>query len=162
MITRKIPGIKNLVLVLSLFCFVLSAFVSTAINNVSAQHIDVFNIDFDKKNKKKKKNKETGFIEVVEYTTYKIAVEKEKLEKNDFSVHDLELIEIPSEDLSKFAWHIFEVFTENDIDQTQTREAGNLKCIRSRKGTMYWLSDGKKHVNWGRWTFWKCTKDGED
>ncbi|MGR3318638.1 MAG: hypothetical protein ACUZ8O_09175 [Candidatus Anammoxibacter sp.] len=128
-------------------------------NNVSAQHIDVFNIDFDKKNKKNKnKNKETGFIEVVEHTKYKVAIEKEKLEKNDFSVYDLELIEIPAEDLSRFAWHTVEVFTEKEIEQTQTREAGDLKCTRSRKGTMYWLSNGKKHVNWGIWTFWKCTK----
>ncbi|MGR3176646.1 MAG: hypothetical protein ACUZ8E_01150, partial [Candidatus Anammoxibacter sp.] len=66
--------------------------------------------------------------------------------------------EIPPEDLSMFAWHIVEVFTEKEIDQTQTREAGDLKCSRSRKGTMYWLADGKKHVNWGMWTFWKCTK----
>lgn len=156
MASRKIIRIRGLIFILSLFCSILAVSICFVANNVSAQHIDVFNIDFDKK--KKEEAKETGFIEVVEYTKYKIAIEKEKLDKNDFNVYDLEMIEIPPEDLSKFAWHQVECILEEEISQSQTREAGDLKCTRSRKGTLYWLSDGKKHVNWGAWSFWKCAK----
>lgn len=156
---EKMAKMKNITFILFLFCAVSLITDCFSIQNISAQHTDVFNIDFEKK--KKKESKDTDFIEVVEHIKYKIAVEKEKLKNNDFSVYDLEMIDIPKEDLSKFAWHTVELFLEKEITQSQTREAGDLKCTRSRKGTLYWLSNGKKHVNWGAWTFWKCTKGEE-
>lgn len=146
----------------ALFSFLVCSFVlvGSFTGNTYAQHTDVFNIDFEKKDRNEVKGK--GFIEVEECTTYKVAVEKEKLDNNDFSVHDLELIEIPPEDLSKFAWHIDPVILEEEIVQTQTRTAGNLDCTRSRHGTLYWMGNGKKHVNWGQWSFWKCAKDDKE
>lgn len=157
---KKMAEMKNVKFAFFLCCAISFIAAYFSIQNVSAQHIDVFNIDFDKK--KKKETKETGLIEVVEHTKYEIAVEKEKLDNNDFSVYDLEMIDIPEEDLSKFAWHTVELFLEKEITQSQTREAGDLKCTRSRKGTLYWLANGKKYVNWGAWTFWKCTKGEKD
>ena len=153
---KKFAEMKNVKLVIFLCCAVSFIAACYSIRNINAQHTDVFNIDFEKK--KKKESKDTDLIEVVEHTKYKIAVEKEKLENNDFSVYDLEMIDIPKEDLSKFAWHTVELFLEKEITQSQTREAGDLKCTRFRKGTLYWLANGKKHVNWGAWSFWKCTK----
>lgn len=153
----KIYGIKCLLIALSLAG--LSASAVTSI--VSAQHTDVFNIDFEKK-KKRNEKKDIGYLEVEEKIIYSIAIEKDKLDNNDFSVYDLEMIEIPEEDSTKFAWHQIECTLEKSITQTQIRSAGDLECDRSRKGTLYWLADGKKHVHWGAWTFWKCIKGDDD
>ena len=154
---KRVYGIKCLLVALSLA----GIYVSIVINSVSAQHTDVFNIDFEKK-KKKKEKKNVGYIEVEEKIIYKIAIEKEKLDNNDFSVYDLEMIEIPEEDSTKFAWHQIACTLEKSITQEQIRSAGDLECDRSRKGTLYWLADGKKHVHWGAWTFWKCIKGDDD
>ncbi len=149
--------VKKFVFVSFLCLSVVSSLVSFSAKNVNAQHTDVFNIDFDKTKTDKEKIKK-GSIEVTECVTYNIAIDKEKLDKNDFSVYDLELLEVPTEEFSKFAWHQVNLITEEPISETQTRQAGHLNCSRTRKGTLYWVADGKKYVHWGHWTFWKCDK----
>lgn len=151
---------RNLFYILSLFFLIFAVSFCFAVKDTQAQHVDVFKMDFGKDKKDKKDSElETGYIEVNDCTTYKIAVEKEKLDNKDFSVYDLELFDISEEDLSKFAWHQVPVIKEDDIVAIQTRTAGDLECKRSRSGKLYWLSDGKKHVNWGIWSFWKCDRD---
>ena len=150
---------RDLFYILSLFFLIFAVSYCFVVKDIQAQHVDVFKIDFGKDKKEKKESElETGYIEVNDCTTYKIAVEKGKLDNNDFDVYDLELFDIPEEDLSKFAWHQVPVIKEDDIVEIQTRTAGDLECKRSRSGKLYWLEDGKKHVNWGIWSFWKCDR----
>lgn len=154
--------VKRKIIVVSLLFFLLSGFGIT-INSVNAQHSDVFNIDFDKTKKDKQKKKiATGFIDVVESSKYSIILEKDKLDKNDFSVYDLELFDIPEGDASKYQWHQVPVKEEVHFNQTQTREAGDLFCSRARKGNLYWLTDGKKFVDWGAWSFWSCSREATE
>lgn len=141
-----------------LFPIVLSISCLFFVRCVVAQHIDVFKLDFSKKGEEEKKL-EADLIEVEDSIKYTVAIEKEKLGNKDFNVYDLELLEIPPEDLNKFLWHQVECLIEENISQSQTRKAGPLKCTRSRSGMLYWLADGKKYVHWGRWSFWNCTKE---
>lgn len=144
----------------ALFLVVLSGVVFVVQDSVNAQHTDVFNIDFDKTKKEKvDKMGETGLLDVVETTKYTVIMEKNKLDNNDFTVHDLELFDIPPEDAFKFQWHQVSVKGEQQLNEVQTRSAGGLDCTRARKGSLYWLSNGTKHVIWGIWSYWQCNKD---
>ncbi len=154
---------KKTITRLTLSLFVLFGLICIVQKQAIAQHTDVFNIDFDKTKKALEKQKaEYSYLEVEEKTKYSILIENDKLEKNDFSVHDLELIEIPLEDVTKYQWHSVSIKAEGQINETQTREAGDLECERARKGSLYWLSDGTKHVTWGIWSFWSCSKDSTE
>lgn len=161
MIYKRYKGMNSWILLTLLFSLVLYISGLFFMRCVVAQHIDVFKLDFSKKGEEDKKL-EVDFIDVEDSIKYTVAIEKEKLGNKDFNVYDLELLEIPPEDLNKFLWHQVECLIEENISQSHTRKAGTLKCTRSRSGTLYWLADGKKYVHWGRWSFWNCTKTKEE
>ncbi len=127
---------------------------------VHAQHIDVFNLDKDQLPKKIKPDApEFELITVEEHITYQVPVEKNKYEAKDLIMDNIELWEIV--DKSPFVWHQVDYYLEQDIVETHTRTFGKQKCERSRKGTIFWLKDGKKSVYWAIWSVWDCRPEEE-
>ena len=131
---------------------------------VSAQHTDVFNLDKDKLPKRVEPDApETEWIVVEDRVRYDVAVDKSKYEAGDLQMENIQLWEIV--DKSPFEWHQVEYYLEGDIVETHIRTFGKQECGRSRKGTLFWLKDGKKCAYWGAWAVWDCrseAKRGED
>jgi len=102
---------------------------------------------------------ETTTIKVTDVIVYEIPVDKKKLDEGKITTHDLELEEV--EDSAEINFHQVDCYFFKVIKQKQIRKTENLVCTRERDGTQYWLSDGKKYIEWGRWSNWK-QKDPED
>ncbi|MBO1225305.1 MAG: hypothetical protein JYX80_12865 [Candidatus Scalindua sediminis] len=127
---------------------------------VHAQHIDVFNLDKDQLPKKVKPDTpEMEWVVVEDRVRYKVAVEKSKYDSKDLKMEDIELWEIV--DKSPFEWHQVDYYLESEIKEINTRTFGKQKCERFRKGTLFWLKDGKKAVFWTRWSVWDCRPEEE-
>lgn len=125
-----------------------------------AQHIDVFNLDKNELPRKVKPDApETEWVAVENSLRYEVAVEKNKYETMDLTMEDIELWEIT--DKTPFEWHQVDYYLEGEIKERHTRTFGKQKCDRVRKGTLFWLKDGKKCVYWTKWTVWDCRPDGE-
>ncbi|MDN3514054.1 MAG: hypothetical protein NG747_06610 [Candidatus Brocadia sp.] len=92
-------------------------------------------------------------IKVTETITYEIPVDEKKFNEKKLTVEDLELKEVKNN--SEINFHQVDCLFFKIIKQTQTRTVENLTCTREREGTQYWLSDGKKYIEWGAWSNWK-------
>lgn len=126
---------------------------------VHAQHTDVFNLDKDELPRRVKPDApESEWIVVDDHITYKVVVEKSKLDAKDLTMADIELWEIV--DKAPFEWHQVDYYVEGEIKEMHTRTFGKQKCDRVRKGTVFWLKDGKKCVYWTKWTTWDCRPEG--
>ncbi|MFQ5713487.1 MAG: hypothetical protein ACE5GU_05605 [Candidatus Scalinduaceae bacterium] len=144
-------------LTINIFSFFIDGLV---LKMVHAQHIDVFNLDKDQLPKKVKPDApETEWVEVEDRVRYEVAVEKSKYDSNDLKMEDIELWEIV--DKSPFEWHQVDYYLESEIKEIHTRTFGKQKCDRVRKGTLFWLKDGKKVVYWTPWSVWDCRPEGE-
>jgi hypothetical protein len=131
-----------------------------------AQHTDVFNLYIDKGPQKddivkdvKPDAPEAEWITVEDHFAYKVSVEKNKFEAKNLTMADIELWEIT--DKSPFEWHQVDYYIEGEIREMHTRTFGKQKCDRVRKGTLFWLKDGKKCVYWTKWSTWDCRPEGE-
>ncbi len=140
----------------------------TVLTRVHAQHTDVFNLYKDKGPNKDKGDSvkdvkpdapEAEWIEVENSFKYKVSVEKSKYEAKDLAMADIELWEIV--DKSPFEWHQVDYYLEGDIEEIHTRTFGKQNCVRKRKGSLFWLKDGKKCVYWTNWTTWDCRPEDE-
>ncbi len=138
------------------------------LTKVHAQHTDVFNLYKDKGPNKDKDDiakdvkpdaPEAEWIEVENNFKYKVSVEKSKYEAKDLVMTDIELWEIV--DKSPFEWHQVEYYLEGDIEEIHTRTFGKQNCVRKRKGSLFWLKDGKKCVYWTNWSTWDCRSEEE-
>ena len=126
---------------------------------VHAQHTDVFNLDKDELPRRVKPDApESEWIVVDDHITYKVVVEKSKYDAKDLTMADIELWEIT--DKAPFEWHQVDYYVEGEIKEMHTRTFGKQKCDRVRKGTVFWLKDGKKCVYWTKWTTWDCRPEG--
>ena len=158
-------GIMKVKIVLAVFVFF--ACIDCLISkSVHAQHTDVFNLYIDKGPKKddiakdvKPDAPEAEWIEVENRFKYKVSVDKSKYEAKDLTMADIELWEIV--DKSPFEWHQVDYYLEGDIEEIHTRTFGKQNCVRKRKGSLFWLKDGKKCVYWTEWTTWDCRPDDE-
>ena len=133
---------------------------------VHAQHTDVFNLYLGKGPKKgvgrgevKPDAPEAEWIVVEDHITYKVVVEKSKYEAKDLTMANIELWEIT--DKAPFEWHQVDFYIKGEIKEMHTRTFGKQKCDRVRKGTLFWLKDGKKCVYWTKWSTWDCRPEGE-
>ncbi|MBM4053364.1 MAG: hypothetical protein FJ264_01550 [Planctomycetes bacterium] len=99
-------------------------------------------------------------IKVTDIITYEIPVDEKKFTENKLSFNDLELKEVKNS--SEINFHQVDCYFFKVIKQTQVRKAEGLTCSREREGTQYWLSDGKKYIEWGKWSNWQRKKQGED
>ncbi len=147
----------------SVFFICVHGFILT---NVNAQHTDVFNLYQDKGPKQddvvkdvKPDAPESEWIEVENQYKYKVSVEKSKYEAKGLTMADIELWEIV--DKSPFEWHQVDYYLEADIEEIHTRTFGKQSCIRKRKGSLFWLKDGKKCVYWTNWSTWDCRPEVE-
>ncbi|HHT9114576.1 MAG: hypothetical protein HZA47_12030 [Planctomycetes bacterium] len=95
-------------------------------------------------------------IKVTEVITYEIPVDEKKFNEKKLTFEDLEMKEVSNN--SEINFHQVDCYFFKVIKQTQVRTVENLSCKRERDGTQYWLSDGKKYVEWGRWSNWSPEK----
>ncbi|MGQ3685875.1 MAG: hypothetical protein ACUBOA_12850 [Candidatus Loosdrechtia sp.] len=98
-------------------------------------------------------------IKVTEVITYEIPVDEKKLVEKKLTSDDLELKEVTN--ASEINFHQVDCYFFEVVKQTQIRTVENLSFIRDREGTQYWLSDGKKYVEWGRWSDWDVEKGSQ-
>ncbi len=158
-------GIMKVKIVLAVFVF-FACIDCLILKSVHAQHTDVFNLYKDKGPKKddiakdvKPDAPEAEWIEVENRFKYKVSVDKSKYEAKDLTMADIELWEIV--DKSPFEWHQVDYYLEGDIEEIHTRTFGKQSCIRKRKGSLFWLKDGRKCVYWPPWSTWDCRPEGE-
>lgn len=158
-------GVVKVRIVLAVFVF-FACIHSFILKTAHAQHTDVFNLYIDKGPKKddgqgevKPDAPEPEWIVVENHFTYKVSVDKSKYEAKDLMMEDIELWEIT--DKSPFEWHQVDYYLEGEIREIHTRTFGKQKCDRVRKGTLFWLKDGRKCVYWTKWTTWDCRPGGE-
>ena len=162
-------GIVKVKMVLAVFSMIYIFFAGVDAfkwKTVHAQHTDVFNLYQDKVPGKEERMKnvkpdapEAEWIKVEDNYKYEVSVEKSKYEAKDLTMADIELWEIT--DKSPFEWHQVDYYLEGEIRETHTRTFGKQKCDRVRKGTLFWLKDGKKCVYWTKWTTWDCRPEGD-
>ncbi|MBV6466281.1 MAG: hypothetical protein DCC43_11130 [Candidatus Brocadia sp.] len=98
-------------------------------------------------------------IKVTETITYEVPVDEKRFNEKKLTIEDLELKEV--KDNTEINFHQVDCLFFKTIKQTQTRTVENLTCARERDGTQYWLSDGKKYVEWGAWSSWKVEKEAK-
>ncbi|MCF6158728.1 MAG: hypothetical protein E3K32_09190 [wastewater metagenome] len=98
-------------------------------------------------------------IKVTEITTYEIPVDEKKLGEKKLTIDDLKLKEVTN--ASEINFHQVDCYFFHVVKQTQVRNVENLSFKRERDGTQYWLSDGKKYVEWGRWSDWVSEKESQ-
>ncbi|MDR4507357.1 MAG: hypothetical protein MRJ65_03810 [Candidatus Brocadiaceae bacterium] len=99
-------------------------------------------------------------IKVTETITYEVPVDEKKFKEKKLRFGDLELKEV--KDNAEINFHQVDCYFYNVIKQKQVRSVENLSCERERDGTQYWLSDGRKYVEWGKWSNWKRAKKDHD
>ena len=98
-------------------------------------------------------------IKVTETITYEIPVDEKKFNEKKITFEDLELKEVANN--LEINFHQVDCFYFKVIKQTQVRTVENLTCKREREGSQYWLSDGKKYIEWGKWSNWISEKQEE-
>jgi len=96
-------------------------------------------------------------IKVTEVITYEIPVDEKKFNEKKLTFEDLEMKEVSNN--SEINFHQVDCYFFKVVKQTQVRTVENLSCKRERDGTQYWLSDGKKYVEWGKWSNWVPEKE---
>ena len=96
-------------------------------------------------------------IKVTEVVTYEIPVDEKKFNEKKLTFEDLEMKEVSNN--SEINFHQVDCYFFKVVKQTQVRTAENLSCKRERDGTQYWLSDGKKYIEWGKWSSWIPEKE---
>ena len=99
-------------------------------------------------------------IKVTEIITYEVPVDEKKFNEKKLTIEDLELKEVANS--SEINFHQVDCHFFKVIKQTQVRAVENLTCKRERDGTQYWLSDGKKYVEWGKWSSWTPEKEDKN
>ncbi len=99
-------------------------------------------------------------IKVTETITYEIPVDEKKFNEKKLTFEDLELKEVANN--SEINFHQVDCYFFKVVKQTQVRTIENLTCKREREGTQYWLSDGKKYVEWGKWSSWNLDKEDKN
>jgi hypothetical protein len=158
-------GITKVKIVLAVFVCV-ACIDGLILKSVHAQHTDVFNLYKDKGPEKDDIDKkvkpdapEVQWIEVENHIKYKVSVEKSKYEAKDLTMADIELWEIV--DKTPFEWHQIDFYLEGEIEEIHSRAFGKQGCIRKRKGSLFWLKDGRKCVYWTPWSTWDCRPEGE-
>ncbi len=158
-------GIMKVKIVLAVFVF-FACIDCLIVKSVHAQHTDVFNLYKDKGPEKDGNTKEVKpdapeveWIEVENHIKYKVSVEKTKYDAKDLTMADIELWEIV--DKTPFEWHQIDFYLEGDIEEIHTRTFGKQSCIRKRKGSVFWLKDGRKCVYWTPWSTWDCRSEEE-
>lgn len=158
-------GIIKVKIVLAVFVC-LACIDGLILKSVHAQHTDVFNLYMDKGPEDdsitkgvKPDSPEVEWIEVENRIKYKVSVEKSKYEANDLTMADIELWEIV--DKTPFEWHQIDFYLEGDIEEIHSRIFGKQNCVRNRKGSLFWLKDGRKCVYWTPWSTWDCRPDEE-
>jgi hypothetical protein len=158
-------GIIKVKIVLAVFVC-LACIDGLILRTVHAQHTDVFNLYKDKGPEDdsitkgvKPDSPEVKWIEVENRIKYKVSVEKSKYEANDLTMADIELWEIV--DKTPFEWHQIDFYLEGDIEEIHSRIFGKQDCIRKRKGSLFWLKDGRKCVYWTPWSTWDCRPEEE-
>lgn len=126
-------------------------------NQTNAQHIDVFNIPREKAEEKKPQDvPELVEIEITDTYTYKVMVEKARLDEGNVFARELDIEALKDEEKSPYHWGQVEYYDRRNIIQRVTRTTDFLKCTRTRTGVLYFLPNGKKVVDWGRWSMWDC------
>lgn len=93
-------------------------------------------------------------VKVKEITTYEVPVDEQKLQSNTLDINDLEISEVL--DQSKINFHQVDCFYFGEVSKVQTKSSEGVRCTRIRKGNQYWLSDGRKCVEWQPWDKWDC------
>lgn len=93
-------------------------------------------------------------VKVQEITTYEVPVDEKKLQSNQLDINDLEISDVL--DQSKINFHQVDCFYFGEVSKIQTKSSEGIKCTRIRKGNQYWLSDGRKCVEWQPWSKWDC------
>ncbi len=93
-------------------------------------------------------------VKVKEITTYEVPVDEEKLLSNNLDISDLEISDVL--DQSKINFHQVDCFYFGEVSKVQTKASEGVKCTRIRNGNQYWLSDGRKCVEWQAWSKWDC------
>ncbi len=158
-------GIIKVKIVLAVFVC-LACVDGLILKSAHAQHTDVFNLYKDKGPEKDGNTKEVKpdapeveWIEVANNIKYKVSVEKSKYEAKDLTMADIELWEIV--DKTPFEWHQIDFYLEGDIEEIHSRVFGKQSCIRKRKGSLFWLKDGRKCVYWTPWSTWDCRPEEE-
>ena len=91
-------------------------------------------------------------VRVKEVTTYEVVVDEKKVNSNNVTMEDLELIEV--HDKEKINFHQVDCYFYAQIKQTQTKSTDYITSMRWREGQQYWLSDGGKYVEWDPWSEW--------
>ncbi|MGR3295164.1 MAG: hypothetical protein ACUZ8A_02860 [Candidatus Bathyanammoxibius sp.] len=135
----------------------LSALLLLPYNQTDAQHIDVFNIPReDAKDKQPVDVPELVEIEVTDTFTYKVMVEKDLLDEGNVFARELEITALKDDEKPPYHWGQVEYYDRRDIVQSLTRTTDLIKCAKTRTGVLYFLPNGKKMVDWGRWSMWDC------
>lgn len=93
-------------------------------------------------------------VKVKEITTYEVPVDEKKLRAQSLDINDLEISDVV--DQSKINFHQVDCFYFGEVSKVQTRTAEGVRCTRIKKGNQYWLSDGRKCVEWQPWSKWDC------
>lgn len=99
-------------------------------------------------------------VKITETITYEVPVDEKKFNEKKLTIEDLELKEV--KDNTEINFHQVDCLFFKTIKQTQIRTVEYLTCTRERDGTQYWLSDGKKYVEWGAWSNWKVEKEAQE
>lgn len=99
-------------------------------------------------------------VKVTEITTYEVPVDEKKFHEKRITIEDLELKEVTNN--SEINFHQVDCHFFKVIKQTQIRTVESLSYKREREGTQYWLSDGKKYIEWGSWSNWNPEKEQQD
>jgi hypothetical protein len=125
-------------------------------SSITAQHIDVFNIPREKAEKRVAQGPELSEVQITDTFTYVVLVEKDKLDKGNVFANELEVHELTADERTPYLWGQVEFYERKTIKQMQTRTTDFLKCFRTRTGTLFYLPDGKRVIDWGPWSFWDC------
>lgn len=125
-------------------------------NSITAQHIDVFNIPREKAEGPKAQGPELSEVQITDTFTYTILVEKDKLDKGNVFANELEVHELTGDERTPYLWGQVDYYDRRTVKQMQTRTTDFLKCFRTRTGTLFYLPDGQRMIDWGPWSFWDC------
>ncbi|MEE9201334.1 MAG: hypothetical protein V3V45_07815 [Candidatus Brocadiales bacterium] len=146
---------------IKLFCAAIAlAFLALPLlplNQTGAQHIDVFNMPREKAAENKPQDvPEIVEVEVTDTFTYKVMVEKGRLDEGNIFARELDIKALAVEEKAPYHWGQVEYYDRRNIVQRVERSTDFLNCARVRSGVLYFLPNGKKMVDWGRWSMWDC------
>lgn len=101
-----------------------------------------------------KKPEKVVTVKVKEIITYEVPVDESKLNSNSLGINDLEINDII--DQKSINFHQVDCFYFAEVSKVQTKSTDGVRCTRMQKGNQYWLSDGRKCVEWQPWSEWDC------